>query len=94
MKRVFVSRFWNYWQKKKGKNHKMNIKLFRPILLIGFVFSSTGCSVSPWERGNLAKRSMLITPNPIHSTLRSHVFDSKEASAGGSGAAGGGCGCN
>ena len=62
--------------------------------LICFIFSCIGCSVSPWERGNLAKQNMSITPNPAHSSLRSHVFDSKEASAGGSGAVGGGCGCN
>ena len=68
--------------------------LLRPSLLIFTILSGSGCSVSPWERGNLAKQNMSITPNPAHSALRSHVFDSKEASAGGSGAVGGGCGCN
>ena len=68
--------------------------LLKTVLLIFIIFSGSGCSVSPWERGNLAKQNMSITPNPAHSSLRSHVFDSKEASAGGSGAVGGGCGCN
>lgn len=54
----------------------------------------SACSVAPWERGNLAKRNMLITPNAQQSALRAHVFDSKEATSGGLGAAGGGCGCN
>jgi len=62
------------------------------------VFLSLGilsaCSVAPWERGNLAKREMSLTPNPALSTLRAHVFDSKEASSGGGGGSGGGCGCN
>ena len=68
--------------------------LLKSVLLIYIILFGSGCSVSPWERGNLAKQNMSITPNPAHSSLRSHVFDSKEASAGGSGAVGGGCGCN
>lgn len=54
----------------------------------------TGCSVAPWERGNLAKKQMLIAPYPNRTALRLHVFDSKESSQGGIGKAGGGCGCN
>ncbi len=68
--------------------------LFKLTLLIVFLFLFSACSVSPWERGNLAKREMLITPNPMHSSLRTLVFDSKEASSGTSGTAGGDCGCN
>jgi len=68
------------------------------LLKYGVIFytliSCSACSVAPWERGNLARRDMSITPNPARSSLRSHVFDSKEASAGGAGAVGGGCGCN
>ncbi len=58
------------------------------------VVTQSGCSVAPWERGNLAKKQMLIIPNPNRTALRLHVFDSKESSQGGMGAAGGGCGCN
>jgi len=54
----------------------------------------SGCSVAPWERGNLAKRDMSLNPNPSLSALRAHVFDSKEASSGGYGGSGSGCGCN
>jgi len=68
------------------------------LLKLGMIFyiliSSSACSVAPWERGNLARRDMSITPNPTRSSLRAHVFDSKEASSGGAGAVGGGCGCN
>jgi hypothetical protein len=73
---------------------KIDNSLLNILWLIFFIFSAIGCSVSPWERGNLAKRNMSITPNPARSSLRAHVFDSKEASSGGSGAVGGGCGCN
>ena len=73
---------------------KTQDRLLNLIFLIFLLPSMSACSVAPWERGNLAKKEMLITPNPALSTLRYHVFDSKEASSGGSGAAGGGCGCN
>jgi len=73
---------------------KILYRMLNFIFLIIMLSSMPACSVAPWERGNLAKREMLITPNPSHSALRGHVFDSKEASSGGSGAAGGGCGCN
>lgn len=54
-----------------------------------------GCAeISAWERGNLAKKEMAITPKPNLSGLRDHIFTSKEASQGGHGGGGGGCGCN
>ncbi len=68
--------------------------LFNRTLTVVLFFSVSACSVAPWERGNLAKREMLITPDQSYTSLRSHVFDSKEASSGGTGALGGGCGCN
>jgi outer membrane PBP1 activator LpoA protein len=54
-----------------------------------------GCeTVAPWERGVLAKDAMQWTPNVMETQLRNQVYASKEASSGGAGAAGGGCGCN
>ena len=54
-----------------------------------------GCeTVQPWERGTLAKEEMQWQPNVMESQLRNQVYASKEASSGGTGAAGGGCGCN
>lgn len=67
-------------------------KIILSMLVVAILQS--GCSVAPWERGNLAKKQMLITPNPGQTALRLHVFDSKESSQGGIGAARGGCGCN
>jgi hypothetical protein len=37
---------------------------------------------------------MLWEEGPRNAKLKGHVYTSKEASSGGSGAAGGGCGCN
>jgi outer membrane PBP1 activator LpoA protein len=54
-----------------------------------------GCeTVQPWERGVLAKDEMQWQTSVAESQLRNQVYASKEASSGGAGAAGGGCGCN
>ena len=58
-----------------------------------------GCSfiepVKPWEKADLAKEIMQEGGiNPEITKFESHVYFSKEASRGGSGVAGGGCGCN
>lgn len=56
-----------------------------------------GCSslgVEPWERAVLSEPGMQIDPDLIVTALDEHIFFSKEASTGGLGTAGGGCGCN
>jgi Domain of unknown function (DUF4266) len=57
----------------------------------------TGCSsigVRPWDRDVLARDDMQIVSDPIESSLDEHIYFSKEASSGGQGFGGGGCGCN
>jgi len=61
--------------------------------------SFMGCNmikeVKPWEKETLAKPIMQFGGiHPEVSKFESHVYFSKEASRGGSGVAGGGCGCN
>jgi outer membrane PBP1 activator LpoA protein len=54
-----------------------------------------GCeTVQPWERGLLAKEEMQWTSDRMDAQMRNQIHASKEASSGGTGAAGGGCGCN
>ena len=63
-----------------------------PLLLI-----TTGCSftqVKPWDRDLLAQQDMQLIPDPIAAGLDEHIYFSKEASSGGEGVGGGGCGCN
>jgi len=50
--------------------------------------------VQPWERGHLAQANMALSADPLKDAMDEHVYNSKEASSGGIGAAGGGCGCN
>lgn len=66
-------------------------------LLFITVFNLTGCSfepVKPWERDILAQRKMQLVPYPNDEFLDEHIYFSKEASRGGAGVGGGGCGCN
>lgn len=61
---------------------------------LGF-FILTGCTtVQPWERDILAKPEMAMDYDTITMGLDDHIYFSKEASSGGRGFAGGGCGCN
>jgi len=56
-----------------------------------------GCGtlgVAPWERDILARPGMQLDPDPVRTALDAHIYFSKEASTGGAGFGGGGCGCN
>jgi len=50
--------------------------------------------VKPWERDLLAKSAMQLNAYPVDAAIDDHVYFSKEASSGGRGFGGGGCGCN
>jgi hypothetical protein len=57
----------------------------------------TGCAnlgVDPWDRDLLARPDMEMVSDPMEAGLDAHIYFSKEASSGGEGFAGGGCGCN
>ncbi|MEJ2257855.1 MAG: DUF4266 domain-containing protein [Woeseiaceae bacterium] len=57
----------------------------------------TGCSslgVQPWERDVLAREDMQLIADPLESATDDHIYFSKEATSGGRGFGGGGCGCN
>lgn len=69
----------------------------KSILLITIITLLTGCSsmgVEPWERDLLAKDSMQLVPDYFDNFYDEHIYFSKEASSGGQGVGGGGCGCN
>jgi hypothetical protein len=50
--------------------------------------------VEVWERDILAKSEMQPGYEAVDRALDDHVYFSKEASSGGRGLGGGGCGCN
>ena len=69
------------------------IKLI-PILSAGLLFGCSDLGVKPWERDLLAQDEMSIISEPLESGFNDHIYFSKEASSGGQGFGGGGCGCN
>ncbi len=50
--------------------------------------------VKPWQKGALSEEAMLLDDDPMESYVDDHIYFSKEASTGGKGIGGGGCGCN
>jgi hypothetical protein len=55
----------------------------------------TGCAtIEPWDRDVLARPDMQLVSDPIEVATDEHIYFSKEASSGGQGFGGGGCGCN
>ena len=69
----------------------IRIGLLILIVLAGFVLA--GCAtVEPWQRDLHAREDM--RPNAQDMAIDDHIYFSKEASSGGRGFAGGGCGCN
>ena len=67
------------------------------VLMLWATALLAGCAtepVAPWERGTLARPEMQIDSDPLASRLAEQVYNSKEATSGGVGAAGAGCGCN
>ncbi len=66
------------------------------LMVLGLLLS--GCAapqpVMPWEKGYLAKPEMTFEGDRLESAFNEHIYFSKEASVGGTGVGGGGCGCN
>lgn len=69
----------------------------RSMLLAVILALCTGCSsmgVDPWDRDVLAREEMALIADPLEAATDDHIYFSKEATSGGRGFAGGGCGCN
>ncbi len=63
--------------------------------ILGLLLILSACTtVQPWEKDLLAKPSMSLVPSEVDNALDEHIYFSKEASLGGQGVGGGGCGCN
>ena len=75
----------------------MNRTRIGAVSIVVLVVLGSGCSsmgVEPWERDILAKEEMQLTTDPVEAAIDDHIYFSKEASSGGRGFGGGGCGCN
>jgi len=69
--------------------------LARLLCLLGIPVLSLGCvTVRPMEREHLADPVMALDVDRDMQRLRGHVLEIREASRGGLGLEGAGCGCN
>ena len=65
------------------------------LLLLGALALLSGCTtVQPWERAALADYKMRPDRDPLLTAMMEHIYFSREASSGGRGVGGSGCGCN
>jgi hypothetical protein len=65
--------------------------------LLAACMALQGCAsvgVEPWQRDVLARPEMSLDAAPVDAAIDDHIYFSKEASSGGRGFGGGGCGCN
>ncbi len=77
---------------KPGKSQ--SIRLIAIMLMAITISACSSMGIQPWERDLLAKDSMQLVPDYLDSFIDEHIYFSKEASSGGQGVGGGGCGCN
>ncbi|MEZ4647938.1 MAG: DUF4266 domain-containing protein [Candidatus Eisenbacteria bacterium] len=71
--------------------------LFVCVAVSALAGSTSGCAhvgVDPWDRDILAEPEMSLDADAVDLGLDDHIYFSKEASSGGRGFGGGGCGCN
>lgn len=63
-------------------------------LLVALLSGCAELGVNPWQRNILAQPEMQLISDPVEAGLDDHIYFSKEATSGGRGFGGGGCGCN
>ncbi len=66
-------------------------------MILSLAMLQSACTlepVNPWDRNILSKPDMQLDANAVNDGFDDHIYFSKEASTGGSGIGGGGCGCN
>jgi len=73
---------------------KLRHALCASVVLLLSACGSVQPWVKPYERDRLADPVMAWDRDALSSAFLDHVYESREGSRGGTGAAGGGCGCN
>jgi hypothetical protein len=68
---------------------------WRSLILAAVLVGGAGCStVKPWQREDLARPAMVGDRAVGEERFDAHARAAREGAEGGSGQAGGGCGCN
>ena len=73
---------------------RRSLRVLRAILALALLLLAGCATVQPWDRDLLAEKRMAFVPSPMLHSIDEHIYFSKEASMGGTGVGGGGCGCN
>ena len=73
--------------------------LARAVLALVVLAALAGCAaptpwVKPYEREHFADPIMSFNRDPVSSAYLEHALETREGAHGGTGAVGGGCGCN
>jgi hypothetical protein len=69
-------------------------KIIFLLLSISLLSACSSLGVKSWERDILARDDMALESAAMDGAFDDHIYFSKEASSGGKGFGGGGCGCN
>ena len=69
-------------------------RILSTVLLLAVCAGCSSMGVEPWDRDVLARDDMQLITDPLEAATDDHIYFSKEASSGGRGFGGGGCGCN
>jgi hypothetical protein len=78
---------------------RMRRRLRQAVTVGALLAALAGCTaptpwVKPYEREHFADPIMSFNRDPISSVYLEHVLETREGAHGGTGAVGGGCGCN
>ncbi len=76
------------------RTHRAATRALAAAALLAACAACTSIGPRPWEKDLMARPEMQLTAYPLQTAADEHVYFSKEASSGGRGFAGGGCGCN
>ncbi len=70
------------------------IKRWLKLMLIWGLLPVCGCSsVAPWQKGIVGDSTMQFQGEQSGAVYEQHMLNAREASSGGYGGSGGGCGC-
>jgi hypothetical protein len=65
------------------------------LLVCAWAVVASGCAtVQPYQRGNFTRYEMRPDRDPLATAMAEHIYFSREATVGGRGVGGSGCGCN
>jgi hypothetical protein len=73
---------------------RSDAKLFAAMTLLALGASGCARAVLPSEKAYLADPIMQFDSDALEASSDAHVMQNREGAAGGTGTAGGGCGCN